>query len=45
LSAEAEESPPLETITRERLMKTQRASKTLVGAVVIGELWTLMAAL
>jgi hypothetical protein len=38
LSAEAEESPLLEAVTRERLVKTQQAGKDLVGAVVICEL-------
>jgi hypothetical protein len=41
LSAEAEESPLLEAVTRERLMKTQQAGKYLAGAVVIFELWRL----
>jgi hypothetical protein len=39
LSAEAEVSPLLETVTRERLVKTQQAGKGLAGAVVICELW------
>jgi hypothetical protein len=29
LSAKAEESPPLETVTRERLLKTRQAGKRL----------------
>jgi hypothetical protein len=41
LSMEAEESPWLEAVTRERLMKTQKARKDLVCAVVICELWRL----
>jgi hypothetical protein len=39
LRAEAEESPLLEAVTRERLAKTQQAGKGLAGAVVICELW------
>jgi hypothetical protein len=35
---EAEESPLLEAVARERLVKTQ-AEKGLAGAVVICELW------
>jgi hypothetical protein len=38
---EAEESPLLEAIVRERLVKTQQAGKGLAGAVVISELWRL----
>jgi hypothetical protein len=38
---EAEESPLLEDVTRERLVKTQQAGKGLVGAVEICELWRL----
>jgi hypothetical protein len=45
LSAEAEESPLLETVTRERLVKTQQAGKCSAGAVVICELWRLAVAL
>jgi hypothetical protein len=41
LALEAEETPLLETVVRERLMKTQQAGKGLAGAVVICELWTL----
>jgi hypothetical protein len=44
-AAEVEESPLLETVTRELLVKTLRAGKALVGAVVIGELWRLAVAL
>jgi hypothetical protein len=32
---EAEESPLLEAVTRERLMKIEKARKCLAGAVVI----------
>jgi hypothetical protein len=39
LSAEAEESPLLEAVTRERLVKTQQAGKGLASAVVICVLW------
>jgi hypothetical protein len=39
---EAEESPLLEAVARERLVKTQQAGKSLVGAVVICELWRLV---
>jgi hypothetical protein len=35
LSVEAEESPLLEAVTREQLLKTQQAGKELAGAVVI----------
>jgi hypothetical protein len=35
LSAEAEESPLLEAVTRERLVKKQQVEKFLAGAVVI----------
>jgi hypothetical protein len=38
---EAEESPLLEAVARERLVKTQQAGKGLSGAVVICELWWL----
>jgi hypothetical protein len=36
---EAEESLLLETVARERLMKTRHAGRGLAGAVVICELW------
>jgi hypothetical protein len=36
---EIEESPLLEAVARERLVKTQQAGKGLAGAVVICELW------
>jgi hypothetical protein len=39
LSAEAEESPLLEAIAREELVKTQQAGKVLAGGAVICELW------
>jgi hypothetical protein len=39
LSAEGEESPLLETVTRERLVKTQQAGKDLACAVVMCEVW------
>jgi hypothetical protein len=35
LAREAEESPLLETVTGERLVKTQQAGKGLAGAVMI----------
>jgi hypothetical protein len=35
LACEAEESPLLETVARERLVKIQRAAKGLAGAVVV----------
>jgi hypothetical protein len=41
----AEESPLLEAVARERLVKTQQAGKCLVCAVVIDELWRLAMAL
>jgi hypothetical protein len=40
-----EESPLLETVARERLVKTQQAEKCLAGAVVICELWSLAVAM
>jgi hypothetical protein len=42
---EAEEFPPLDTIAREQLVKTQQAGKGLAGAVVICELCRLAVAL
>jgi hypothetical protein len=45
LSAEAEDSPLLAAVTRERLVKTQEAGKSLAGAVVICELRRLAVAL
>jgi hypothetical protein len=42
---EAEESPLLEAVARERLVKTQHAVKFLAGAVVIGKEWRLAVAL
>jgi hypothetical protein len=41
---EAEESPLLEAIARERLLKTQQVVKGLAGAVMICELWRLSVA-
>jgi hypothetical protein len=38
VSAEADESPLLEAVARERLVKTQKAGK---GAVVISDMWRL----
>jgi hypothetical protein len=32
-------SPQLEAVARKRLVKTQRAGKSLAGAAVIWELW------
>jgi hypothetical protein len=45
LSGEAEESPLLEAVTRERLVKRQQAGKDLEGAVVICKVWRLAVAL
>jgi hypothetical protein len=39
LSAEVEESPMLEAVIRERLVKTQQAGKCLASAVVICKVW------
>jgi hypothetical protein len=39
MTAEAEESPPLEAVTWERLVKTQQTGKLLADAVVICDLW------
>jgi hypothetical protein len=36
---EAEESPLLEAVARDQLVKTQQAEKGLADAVVICELW------
>jgi hypothetical protein len=44
-SAEAEESPLLEAVTRERLVKTQQARKDLAGVVVFCKVWRLAMAL
>jgi hypothetical protein len=38
---EAEESPLLEDVAKERLVKTQQVGKDLASAVVISELWRL----
>jgi hypothetical protein len=45
LSVEAEESPLLETVARERLVKTQQARKDIAAAVVICKLFRLLMAL
>jgi hypothetical protein len=45
ISVEAEESPPLEAITKEWLVNTQQAGKNLVHAVVICKVWSLAIAL
>jgi hypothetical protein len=42
---EAEESPLLEGVAREQLVKIQHAGKGLPGAVVICDLWRLAVAL
>jgi hypothetical protein len=42
---EDEESPLLEAVARERMVKTWQAGKELVDAVVICELWRLAMAL
>jgi hypothetical protein len=42
---ETEESPLLEAVTRERLVKTQQTREGLADAVVICELWRLAVAL
>jgi hypothetical protein len=39
LSAEAEESPLLETVIKERLLKTQQVGKDLAAAVMICKMW------
>jgi hypothetical protein len=44
-SAEAEESPLLEAVAREQLVKTQQAEKDSVGAVVFCKMWRLIMAL
>jgi hypothetical protein len=38
---EVEESPLLEAVASERVVKTQQALKALAGTVVICELWSL----
>jgi hypothetical protein len=38
---EIKESPLVEAVARERLVKTQQAGKGLAGAVVVYELWRL----
>jgi hypothetical protein len=42
---EAEESPLLEAVARQRLAKKQQGGKGLAGAVMICELWRLAVAL
>jgi hypothetical protein len=42
---DAEESPLLEVIARQQLVKTRQARKRLAGAVVIYELWRLVVVL
>jgi hypothetical protein len=42
---EAEESPLLEAVAKECLVKTQQAGKGLAGAVVICKVWRLAVAL
>jgi hypothetical protein len=44
-ASKAEESPLLEAVARERLMKTQQAAKGFAGSVVICELRRLAMAL
>jgi hypothetical protein len=45
VSAEVEEFPLLEAVTRERLVKTQQAGKDLAYAVMFYEVWKLVMAL
>jgi hypothetical protein len=45
LNTEAEESPLLEAVARERLVKTQQSEKGLAVAVVTCESWRLAVAL
>jgi hypothetical protein len=45
LSMKAEEPPLLEVVTRERLLKTQKAGTDLACAVVICKAWRLAMAL
>jgi hypothetical protein len=42
---EAEESPLLEAVARERLVKNSRLEKALAGSVVICKMWRLVVAL
>jgi hypothetical protein len=42
---ETEESPLVEAVTGERLLKTQQAGRMLSGCCVIWELWGLAVAL
>jgi hypothetical protein len=39
LSVKAEESTPLEAVTRERIVESLQGGKGLAGAVVIREFW------
>jgi hypothetical protein len=39
LKAEAEKFPLLEAVTRERLLKTQKAGKDLACVGLIGKVW------
>jgi hypothetical protein len=45
LASEAEDSPLLEAVPRERQVKTQQTGKGLAGAVGFCELWSLAVAL
>jgi hypothetical protein len=45
LRTEAEESPLLEAVTKEQLVKTQQTEKDLASAVVICKVWRLAMAL
>jgi hypothetical protein len=45
VSAEAEESPLLEAVTRERLVKRQQTEKDLACALEICKVWCLAMAL
>jgi hypothetical protein len=45
VSAEAQETPLLEAVTRERLVKTLQAGKGLVRALVNCKVWRLATAL
>jgi hypothetical protein len=45
MNAEAEESPLLEAVTRQRLVKTKKDGKDLACAGVIDKVWKLVVAL
>jgi hypothetical protein len=45
VSTEAEESPLLEAVARERLVKTLQAGEDLVSAALICKMWRLAVAL